>query len=429
MMAEKERGILEGADFPSLWDILQGVDGRTRYQHLITGVTTQTRPHQLAGGIIADEMGLGKTLSVLALIAWYLDSLPSKSTRSSTTLIITTLSTVPGWQQQISRHFRPGQIRTAVYQGSDRRKHLAQLFNNDIVVTTYDTLRQEWKSDAEQGALFSKNSTFFSSSGPWARVVLDEAHHIRNRSSKLFQAISDLRSQYRWCLTGTPIHNKLDDFGALLSFIGVPPFTGRSGKASFEEWVSAPVHSFTGHSKGLLRLRKLVAATCLRRTKIHVQDQLMLPACVERQQFVDLDAAERRLYDWFKQQASSLLAGKSQRLSLDTKGTKNILSSINLLRLICNHGERLLPNNALELWKTQNWSTFDLDFQPNDIESEECEDSLSDPISSLPRTPLTSPTLSDAEYWPSSKLKILLNNLQEEQRGNHSPCEDAPIKR
>lgn len=38
------------------------------------------------------EMGLGKTLSVLALIAWYLDSLPPRTALASATLIITTPS-------------------------------------------------------------------------------------------------------------------------------------------------------------------------------------------------------------------------------------------------------------------------------------------------------------------------------------------------
>lgn len=64
-------------------------------------------------------MGLGKTLSVLALIAWYLDSLSRDSFSPRTTLVITTTSSkylallcvnffntlpaIPGWEQQISR--------------------------------------------------------------------------------------------------------------------------------------------------------------------------------------------------------------------------------------------------------------------------------------------------------------------------------------
>ena len=31
MMTEKERGVLEGADFPSLWEVLPNFDGEVRY--------------------------------------------------------------------------------------------------------------------------------------------------------------------------------------------------------------------------------------------------------------------------------------------------------------------------------------------------------------------------------------------------------------
>jgi len=39
----------------------------------------------------------------------------------------------------------------------------------------------------------------------WWRVVLDEAHTIKNRNTKAAQACCALESKYRWCLTGTPL--------------------------------------------------------------------------------------------------------------------------------------------------------------------------------------------------------------------------------
>ncbi|KAF4771502.1 hypothetical protein HAV15_004219 [Penicillium sp. str.  len=97
MMTEKERGVIDEADFPSLWEIHRDFDGNVRYRHAVIGITQNIRPQPPAGGILADEMGLGKTLSVLALIAWYLDGLPLERTGpSTTTLIITTLSNISG---------------------------------------------------------------------------------------------------------------------------------------------------------------------------------------------------------------------------------------------------------------------------------------------------------------------------------------------
>lgn len=62
-------------------------------------------------------------------------------------------------------HIYPGQVRVAIYHGSNRSGLSAELQSHDIVLTTYDTLRSEWASSADKGVLYSEI---------WARVVLDE---------------------------------------------------------------------------------------------------------------------------------------------------------------------------------------------------------------------------------------------------------------
>ena len=54
------------------------------------------------------------------------------------------------------------------------------------------------------------------------RVVLDEAHLIKNRSTQQTQAAWGLRASSKWCLTGTPIQNKVSL--PLLFFILLPVF-------------------------------------------------------------------------------------------------------------------------------------------------------------------------------------------------------------
>lgn len=59
----------------------------------------------------------------------------------------------------------------------------------------------------------------------WHRIVIDEAHRIKTRSSSTSQAITDLRSfGSRWCLTGTPLQNRVGDVYSLLSFLKVYPY-------------------------------------------------------------------------------------------------------------------------------------------------------------------------------------------------------------
>jgi len=56
----------------------------------------------------------------------------------------------------------------------------------------------------------------------WDRVVLDEAHKIRNGSGEVARCARLLQAPIRWAVTGTPLVNSLKDVVSLLAFIGVP---------------------------------------------------------------------------------------------------------------------------------------------------------------------------------------------------------------
>ncbi|OJJ95992.1 hypothetical protein ASPACDRAFT_81685 [Aspergillus aculeatus ATCC 16872] len=337
MMIERESGQIDGLKFPSIWEAL----GNHRYRHRITGAI-DTDPRPMRGGILADDMGLGKTLSLLALLCCSLDAidcLQSPLDSPWATLIVTPKSTIPGWEKQIGTHIKHNQLRYFIYHGANRGKAKPSLVREyDIVITTYETIRQDWRT--KDGL----------STETWYRIVLDEAHRIRSRSSQVFKAVSSLKAHVRWCLTGTPIQNSIDDYGALLSFIQMPVL---ENKSAFDYWLASPVKR---QQKGYIQtLRALVAATALRRTKKTLDSALQLPKKVERTELVHLTAADREIYDYFKARASKTaaeLSGEPQdsgkQASADTT-----LALINMLRLICDYGERLLPKSALELWRNR----------------------------------------------------------------------------
>ncbi|KAH7305451.1 SNF2 family N-terminal domain-containing protein [Stachybotrys elegans] len=321
-MAETERGVLMGGRFPSLWEASQS-PGET------------------------EDMGLGKTLSFLALLCWSLDALENEpelldAKDGFTTLIVTPKSS--NCTPEYCLHTKHGHVAWVIYHGPGRQSMFSKSEQNiHVVLTTYETMRSDW---ANQGPLYQRR---------WYRVVLDEAHHIRSLSSQKFKAACAIQAKHRWCLTGTPIHNSLIDYYALLAFVGVIPF---ADKSAFEFWIGTPLKRNEPNS--LRKLEILIRATCLRRTKEALSGRLKLPKRTDRVKQVDLDAEDRQLYTFFKRRAAEMASGIRQLGSTREESTSSrVLTLINFLRRICDHGEHLLPVSAVEAWRADSSASVD----------------------------------------------------------------------
>jgi SNF2 family DNA or RNA helicase len=275
------------------------------------------------------------------------------------------------------------------------------------------------------------------------------AHHIGNRSTQIFRAACDLKCLRRWCLTGTPIQNTLDNYGALLSFLRIPPFVEKS---KFDHWISNPIREKRPH--GLPKLRILVQVTCLRRTKQSIDHSHKLPSRTERIETVDLHPDDRELYEFFNATATRIASGSLQdegnMRSADKNGRNNILPIINFLRFICNHGEDLLPAPAVEAWRLNQSGLVDSRITQFAGEScTLCHDNLHSPrgspfcalclltgqdsepteMADSSRTESPQADTPGAPRRPSAKVEALIRNLGNEQVGNRKGSEARPVKR
>jgi SNF2 family DNA or RNA helicase len=246
----------------------------------------------------------------------------------STAKLTAWLLALSGWQDQIEWHLKPGTMRFTVYHGSHRQKTTDLLGSFDVVLTTYETVRAEHLQFLGGG-----QSAFHTVS--WHRIVLDEAHTIQNRSSKRFQAVHSLQAKHRWCLTGTPIQNRLEDLGSLVEFLRVDPF---DTPGAFQRLFLDPISR--QDNSGWERLRALIKCISLRRTKDALQQELALPPKHEIICNVLLDEEERRAYNLVKRRFA---------LAIDSGGSKlGAFQLILRLRQICNHGIVLLPAELRE---------------------------------------------------------------------------------
>ena len=329
----------------SLWKLMTKVSGRDVWYNVITGQELREKPEPVYGGILADMMGLGKTLSILSLVAATVSDahafkikqpsseLQEKGVRRNAqgTLIICPTSVLSNWTEQIATHVRKGKLTYCVYHGPSRIQDVQQLAKFDVVFTTYGTVASEW-SDAlkKKKALASLN---------WFRIVLDEAHTVRNPTTRSAKGACALNAQRRWAVTGTPVQNRLEDLGALIRFLRIKPFDEPS---SWAQYIIAPFK--LGEASVIPNLRLLVDSITLRRGK----ENIGLKGRKEVHHKLEFSTEEQSLYTSFASRSNMQLKGMMRESNvLRGKTYAHVLKSLLRLRMISNHGREML--NAEDL--------------------------------------------------------------------------------
>uniref|UniRef100_A0A8C1LXB8 Transcription termination factor 2 n=1 Tax=Cyprinus carpio TaxID=7962 RepID=A0A8C1LXB8_CYPCA len=226
------------------------------------------------GGILADDMGLGKTLTMISLILSqkkkdekleeWISKNDSTIVASQGTLIICPASLLHHWKKEIDKRVKSSRLSVYLYHGPNRQRSSSILAEHDVVITTYSLVSKEIPVQKEDAEKPSQDSDHVTSDLPpllrvaWARVILDEAHNIKNPKVQTSMAVCKLRARSRWAVTGTPIQNNLLDMYSLLKFLRCSPFD------EYKLW-KAQVDN--GSKRGGERLNILTRALLLRRTK------------------------------------------------------------------------------------------------------------------------------------------------------------------
>ncbi|KAL8290052.1 hypothetical protein RQP46_002991 [Phenoliferia psychrophenolica] len=314
-------------------------------------------------------------------------------TRSRGTLIVCPLSTVQNWESQIEEHvLKTAGMSVYVYHGNTRLSDPLKLADYDVVVTTFSTLGTEFskqsraedereedelaaQASAAQGSglahedssdeqldVYDLNGQLVDKPKPpvdkggkkkrkrkkvegsgasplqqiqWFRVVLDEAHIIKEHTTIQARAACDLSSQRRTALSGTPLQNSLNDLFSLVRFLRLEPFTDR---AVWTQHIGALAKN--GDPLGVSRLQLIMRHLALRRTKASVDKDgkpiLSLPPNNQKIVHLAFDPAEHAFYsshhNRYKHDFKKLVESDSVM-----KNYCSILQELLRLRQICVH--------------------------------------------------------------------------------------------
>ena len=175
-------------------------------QHQLDGVewcvNNEVNGHMAAntcvrGGLIADAMGLGKTIQMIGTIVCNF---------KRHTLIVVPRALLEQWETAVIRTTNHEPV---VYHGTKAKTIQNSVVDGaPIVITTYGMVSLHTKSPLK--------------SIKWDRIIFDEAHHLRNSKTTIYQSALSLKSNIRWLVTGTPIQNRKNDFYSLCAQIGMP---------------------------------------------------------------------------------------------------------------------------------------------------------------------------------------------------------------
>ncbi|XP_040971618.1 helicase-like transcription factor CHR28 isoform X2 [Gossypium hirsutum] len=315
----------------------------------------------------------------------------AKGRPAAGTLIVCPTSVLRQWADELhNKVTKEANLSFLVYHGSNRTRDPLELVKYDVVLTTYSIVSMEVPKqppvqgdDDEKGKLEgdrassldfppSRKRKYPPSSNKkgakhkevddllldcaarplakvgWFRVVLDEAQSIKNHKTQVARACWGLRAKRRWCLSGTPIQNAIDDLYSYFRFLRYDPY---SAYKSFCFSLKTPIAK--NPAKGYPKLQAILQTIMLRRTKATLLDGepiINLPPKVIELRKVEFTKAER---DFYSRLESDSRAQFKEYAAAGTvkQNYVNILLMLLRLRQACDHPLLVRGFDSNSSWK------------------------------------------------------------------------------
>ncbi|MHA2087874.1 MAG: DEAD/DEAH box helicase, partial [Promethearchaeota archaeon] len=266
------------------------------------------------GLCLADDMGLGKTIQVIAFLLHLKENYPNNK---GSVLIVCPTSVLFNWQREFKK-FAPT-LEVLLHHGPNRYKNPSEFpeFSkaHRIFLSSYGTIR---------------NDIDFLETIQFSGIIIDESQNMKNYTSKQTHAIYKLKSQYRICLSGTPIENRLLELWSLFNFLN-PGLLGK--REEFQEKYILPIERFQNQD-AINDLKVIIAPFILRRVKSDRSIIKDLPEKNEMKVTIELTEEQVKLYKNLTEETLRTIDDST----VDNRKKRGlILALLVKLKQICNH--------------------------------------------------------------------------------------------
>jgi superfamily II DNA or RNA helicase len=191
--------------------------------------------------LLADEVGLGKTIEAGMVLKEYL--LRGMAERM---LVLVPAALVGQWREELETKFG---LACATTQDASLRDDADVFWNQKRIIASISSARRQ----EHAGRLLAHNFDL---------VIVDEAHHLRDRSSQSWKLVDALNKRFLLLLSATPVQNDLVELYNLLTLLKPGIFKTQK---EFRTAYMTPGHPRRPANPG--RLRELMRGAMIRNTR------------------------------------------------------------------------------------------------------------------------------------------------------------------
>ncbi|ATO50875.1 SNF2-related protein [Brevibacillus laterosporus] len=252
--------------------------------------------NQMRGrAILADEVGLGKTIEAGLIMKEYMVRGLAKKI-----LILVPASLVIQWTKELNQKF-------GISAMPQKKEYMWRQY--DVVVASIDTA----KRDPHRRHVLDID---------YDMLIIDEAHKLKNKRTKNYQFVKEIKKKYCLLLTATPIQNEMDELYNLINLL-------RPGHLGHTQSFSSTYVDGKRQAKNSGKLQKEIKKIMIRNRRsdggVHFTPRRVQSIPIE------LSPEERALYD-------GVTHFVKERYQQET-GKVNALALLTLQREVCSSRE------------------------------------------------------------------------------------------